>query len=77
MNTVDKYREYVNTSMVAAVAPVVFDRAEGAIVFGEDGQKYLDCFAGISVTGAGHSNPEVTEAAKAQIDKYVHCFSLG
>jgi len=77
MNTIDKYREYVNTSMVAAITPVVFDRAEGAVVFGEDGKKYLDCFAGISVTGAGHSNPEVIEAAKARIDKYVHCFSLG
>lgn len=61
--------------MLAAVVPVVFDRAEGAEVFGEDGQKYIDCFAGISVTSVGHSNPEVIEAAKAQLDKYVHCCS--
>ena len=61
--------------MLAAVVPVVFDRAEGAEVFGEDGQKYIDCFAGIVVTCAGHSNPEVIEAAKAQLDKYVHCCS--
>ncbi len=75
MNTIKKYNEYVNTSMLAAVVPVIFDRAEGAIVFGEDGQKYIDCFAGISVTSVGHSNPEVIEAAKAQLDKYVHCCS--
>lgn len=75
MNTIKKYKEYVNTSMLAAVTPVIFDRAEGAMVFGEDGQKYIDCFAGISVTSVGHSNPEVIEAAKAQLDKYVHCCS--
>ena len=75
MNTIKKYKEYVNTSMLAAVVPVIFERAEGAIVFGEDGQKYIDCFAGISVTSVGHSNPEVIEATKAQLDKYVHCCS--
>ncbi len=75
MNTIEKYNEYVNTSMVAAVVPVVFDRAEGAVILGEDGRKYIDCFAGVSVTCAGHSNPEVIEAAKAQLDKYVHCCS--
>ncbi len=75
MNTIDKYNEYVNTSMVASVTPVVFESAEGALVFDEDGRKYIDCFAGISVTCAGHSNPEVIEAAKAQLEKYVHCCS--
>jgi len=75
MNTIEKYNKYVNTSMVAAVMPVVFDRAEGALVFDENGQKYIDCFAGIAVTNAGHSNPEVIETAKTQLDKYVHCCS--
>ena len=75
MNAVDKYDEYVNISMLAGVVPVVFERAEGAVVFGEDGRKYMDCFAGISVTAVGHSNPEVIEAAKAQLDKYIHCCS--
>lgn len=75
MNTIDKYNKYVNTSMLAGVVPVVFDRGEGAVIFGENGQKYMDCFAGISVTSVGHSNPEVIEAAKAQLDKYVHCCS--
>ena len=75
MNTIDKYSEYVNTSMLAGIVPVVFDRGEGAVVFGEDGGKHIDCFAGISVTSVGHSNPEVIEAAKAQLDKYIHCCS--
>ena len=75
MNTINKYNEYVNTSMVAAVTPVVFDRAEGAVVFSEDGRQYIDCFAGISVTSVGHGNPEVIGATKAQLDRYVHCCS--
>jgi 4-aminobutyrate aminotransferase len=75
MNTIEKYDRYVNTSMLAGIVPVVFERGEGAVVFGENGQKYIDCFAGIAVTSVGHSNPEVIEAAKAQVDKYAHCCS--
>ena len=75
MNTIEKYNNYVNISMVAAVQPVVFDRAKGALVYDENGRRYIDCFAGIAVTASGHSNREVIEAAKAQLDKYVHCCS--
>jgi len=74
-NTIDKYKQYVNTSMLAGIVPVVFERAEGAIVYGEDGRRYIDCFAGISVTNAGHGNREIIEAAKIQLDKYLHCCS--
>jgi 4-aminobutyrate aminotransferase/(S)-3-amino-2-methylpropionate transaminase len=75
LNTIDKYNQYIITSMLDHIEPVVFDRAEGVEVFGEDGRRYIDCFSGISVTSVGHSNPEVIAAAKAQIDKYVHCCS--
>lgn len=75
MNTIEKYNKYVNISMLAGIVPVIFERGEGAVVFGENGQKYLDCFAGIAVTSAGHSNREVIEAAKAQLEKYIHCCS--
>ncbi len=75
MDTIEKYGQYVNTSMLAGIAPVVFERAEGATIFGEDKRKYIDCFAGISVTSVGHGNPEVIKAAKEQIDHYVHCCS--
>jgi 4-aminobutyrate aminotransferase len=71
----EKYARYVNTSFVKGIEPVVFDRAEGVTVTARDGSTYLDCFSGISVVNAGHRNPRVTEAAKAQIDRYVHCAS--
>ena len=75
MNTVEKYKKYVNTAMVAKVEPVVISKAKGAMVTDIEGKQYIDCFAGISVVNAGHCNEKVIEAAKAQMDKLVHCCS--
>ena len=75
LSTEEKYRRYVNTSFVGGLEPLVVTSAEGATVRGADGRAYLDLFAGISVTNAGHSHPAVAAAAKAQIDRYFHCAS--
>ncbi len=75
MNTTEKYKKYVTTSMVDKVQPVVVERASGAEIQDSGGKTYIDCFSGISVVNAGHGNPKVIEAAKAQIDKLVHCAS--
>jgi len=73
--TEQKYRDYVITSFVKAIQPVVIDRGDGAVVYDTSGRAYLDCFAGISVVNAGHCNPEVVAAAKAQMEKLIHCCS--
>jgi 4-aminobutyrate aminotransferase / (S)-3-amino-2-methylpropionate transaminase / 5-aminovalerate transaminase len=75
MDTIDKYKEYVMTGFVKAVQPIVIERAQGATVTDPEGREYIDCFAGISVVNAGHCNPEVIEAARAQMEKLVHCAS--
>ncbi len=75
MNTVEKYRKYVNTSMVDKIQPVVIEKANRALVTDTDGKQYIDCFSGISVTNAGHCNEEVIKAAKAQMEKLIHCCS--
>jgi 4-aminobutyrate aminotransferase/(S)-3-amino-2-methylpropionate transaminase len=75
MNTIDKYKKYVNTSMVDKIQPVVIEKAHGALVTDIGGKEYLDCFSGISVTNAGHCNEKVVKAAKAQMEKLVHCCS--
>jgi 4-aminobutyrate aminotransferase len=49
--------------------------ASGTTVTAEDGKRYTDLFSGIAVVNAGHCNPEVAAAAKAQIDRLVHCCS--
>jgi 4-aminobutyrate aminotransferase/(S)-3-amino-2-methylpropionate transaminase len=75
MDTIDKYEQYVITSFVKAVQPIVIEKALGAVVTDSAGKEYIDCFAGISVVNAGHCNPEVVAAAKAQMDKLIHCAS--
>jgi 4-aminobutyrate aminotransferase / (S)-3-amino-2-methylpropionate transaminase / 5-aminovalerate transaminase len=70
--TEEKYRDYVITSFVKAIQPVVIERGEGAMLYDANGRAYLDCFAGISVVNAGYSNSDINTAAKAQIDKIVH-----
>ncbi len=74
-DTIQKYRDYVITEFLKSVAPVVIASGTGAVVTDTQGREYLDCFAGISVVNAGHCNPEVIAAAKAQMEKLVHCSS--
>ncbi len=70
-----QYKDHVITSFLKSVSPVVVDRAQGAVITDPAGREYLDCFAGISVVNAGHNHPRVIAAAKAQMDKVVHCSS--
>lgn len=74
-DTIQKYKDYVMTGFMKSVVPLVVDHAAGAVVTDVNGREYLDCFAGISVVNAGHNNPAVIAAAKAQMDKLVHCAS--
>lgn len=73
--TEQKYRDYVITSFVKAIQPIVIERGDGAVVYDDTGRGYIDCFAGISVVNAGHSNREVIAAAREQMEKLVHCCS--
>src|SRR6266849_3940046 len=74
-DTIQKYKDYVMTGFMKSVVPIVIEKASGAVVSDVNGREYLDCFAGISVVNAGHCNPSVIAAAKAQMDKLVHCSS--
>jgi 4-aminobutyrate aminotransferase/(S)-3-amino-2-methylpropionate transaminase len=74
-DTIQQYKDYVITSFMKAVQPVVVESAEGCVIHDASGKEYLDCFAGISVVNTGHCNPKVIAAAKAQMDKLVHCAS--
>ena len=75
MNTVEKYRLYVNTHFLKRVQPIVVDRAQGAKLWDEAGREYIDLFSGISVVNAGHVRAEIVEAAAAQMRRLVHCNS--
>jgi 4-aminobutyrate aminotransferase-like enzyme len=52
--------------------PPVLVRGEGAYLFDAEGQAYLDCYSGVTVVNAGHCNPEIVEAAVAQLRELQH-----
>ena len=66
-DTIQKYKDYVMTGFMKSVVPIVIEKASGVTVTDVNGREYLDCFAGISVVSAGHNNPHVIAAAKAQL----------
>ncbi len=73
MQTQKLYDEYMMTGIVAGFEPVEIESARGTRIRSTTGQEYLDCFSGISVCNAGHGHPKVIAAAKAQMEKLVHC----
>lgn len=63
----------VISSCLARPYPLVVERARGAVITDVEGREYIDFVAGIAVMNAGHSNPAVTEAVTAQLEKMAHC----
>ncbi len=68
--------------MIAAVLPtynraaVSFVRGEGARVFDEQGNAYLDFGAGVAVTSCGHAHPHLVEALTTQAQKIWHTSNI-
>jgi 4-aminobutyrate aminotransferase len=52
--------------------PFVIARGEGAVVEDVDGNRFLDCAAGIAVNSTGVSHPEVVRAIIEQAQKFIH-----
>jgi len=55
---------------------VCFERGEGAYLFDDKGDKYLDALAGIAVCGLGHAHPAVTKAIQHQAENLIHTSNL-
>ncbi|MFQ6109660.1 MAG: acetyl ornithine aminotransferase family protein [Candidatus Aminicenantales bacterium] len=55
--------------------PLVVDRGEGAWVVDVDGNRFLDCMAGIAVNVTGYAHPKVVNAIKRQSEKFFHICS--
>ena len=51
--------------------------SEGMYLYDRDSKAYLDLIAGIGVSSLGHRHPAVVNAAKAQLDKYLHTIVYG
>ena len=52
--------------------PLVAARGEGCIIEDVDGNRFLDCNAGIAVVAAGHCHPRVVRAIQKQAETLIH-----
>jgi len=71
-------QELEGTSVIHSYArfPVEFVRGEGARLWDVDGNEYLDCLCGISVTNIGHCHPRVVAAVREQAGRLMHVSNL-
>jgi 4-aminobutyrate aminotransferase len=68
---IERDRKYVSPSYTRDY-PFVIARGEGAVVEDVDGNRFLDCAAGIAVNSTGVSHPEVVKAIADQAQKFIH-----
>ncbi len=62
---------------VPQITPVFVASASGATLTDVDGNVFLDFAGGIGCINAGHSDPAVTSAIRAQSEKFLHtCFMV-
>ena len=72
-----KHREYIWPAVANLYErPLVTDRAHMQHVWDLEGRRYLDFFGGILTISVGHTNPQVTEKIKAQVDRLQHTSTL-
>ena len=68
---IDRDRRFVSPSY-SRDYPFVIARGEGAVVEDVDGNRFLDCAAGIAVNSTGVSHPDVVAAIVEQAQKFIH-----
>ena len=68
---IDRNLSAVSPSLPRAY-PLVAARAQGAIVQDVDGNRFLDCAAGIAVCSTGHCHPRVVSAIQEQAGRLLH-----
>jgi predicted acetylornithine/succinylornithine family transaminase len=70
--------ELERSSVIASYArlPVAFVRGEGARLWDDEGNEYLDFLCGVSVTNTGHCHPGVVEAVREQVAMLMHVSNL-
>ena len=52
--------------------PVEFVRGEGTRLWDDEGEEYLDLFAGIGVVALGHCHPALVDAVREQAGRLIH-----
>ncbi len=52
--------------------PLVAAHGKGAMIEDVDGNRFLDCTAGIAVVSTGHCHPKIVEAIQHQAERLIH-----
>jgi 4-aminobutyrate aminotransferase / (S)-3-amino-2-methylpropionate transaminase / 5-aminovalerate transaminase len=65
-------KEAVVARAKTLVVPIFVESASGATLTDVDGNTFLDFAGGIGCLTVGHSNPEVSKAVHAQVDRFLH-----
>src|SRR6266511_1451519 len=68
---IERDKQFVSPSYTRDY-PFVIARGEWAVVEDVDGNRFLDCAAGIAVNSTGHSHPAVVQAIVDQAQKFLH-----
>ncbi len=68
--------EALHTSGVYGKRDQVMVRGEGAYLWDDQGQRYIDCAAGIGVANVGHSHPKIVTALTQQAAQLITCPEL-
>ncbi|WJG24039.1 4-aminobutyrate--2-oxoglutarate transaminase [Vibrio furnissii] len=69
-------RNQVFSNGMGALYPIYVAKAENALIWDVEGNKYIDFASGIAVNNTGHSNKRIVEAVKAQLDNFSHTCAL-
>lgn len=56
--------------------PVVWDHAEGCVIWDVDGNEYLDWSSGVLVANIGHCHPRYVANIQAQCEKLFNCYDF-
>ncbi len=65
-----------NLMQTYARQPVAFVRGEGAWLFDENGDRYLDALAGVAVNALGHAHPRLVRALCEQAGHLIHTSNI-
>jgi 4-aminobutyrate aminotransferase-like enzyme len=76
-DTVRKHKEFLFPAVAMYYEePLALVRGEDFHVWDDQGNKYLDCFAGVLTVSVGHANPKVTAAIIDQVKTLQHTSTL-
>lgn len=64
--------KYIGKSTRASYFPLVAEKTKGVKVIDLDGKEYIDMVSSACVVNTGYCHPEVIEAVKEKMDKYIH-----